>query len=133
MLSDAEAIEAVRRASQRSANLVHSEMKHGLNTLAAIAATAPFVGLFGTLLGIANSFPGCSGEWSWCMAAIFERLAQSLAPTALGLFVAVPALWFYRYLSSQLEVFDVEMESASVELLNHLAIHLERRNQLRPQ
>src|SRR5712692_5243865 len=112
-LSDAEVIEAVKRASRRSANLVHIEMKQGLNSLATIASAAPFVGLLGTLLGIVNSSPGCSGERSFCMAVMFERLSESLLPTALGLLVAIPALWGYKYLSSQVEAFDTEMENAS--------------------
>ncbi len=120
MLSDADVIEAVKRALRRSANVVHIDLKRGLNSLATIASAAPFVGLLGTLLGIANSFPGCGSEQSACMAAIFERLSESLVPTALGLLVAIPALWGYKYLSSQVEAFDTEMENASGELVNHL-------------
>jgi biopolymer transport protein ExbB/TolQ len=90
------------------------------------------VGLFGTVLGIVNSFVGCGAAKSTCMAAVFERLSESLVPTALGLLVAIPTLWCYKYLSSEVEAFDLEMENASVELLNYLIIHLGRRSQLQP-
>jgi biopolymer transport protein ExbB/TolQ len=128
LLSDAAMIKAVERGSGRSAAVVHGEMKRGLNSLATIASTAPWVGLFGTILGIANSFPGCSGERSTCMAAIAERLSESFVPTALGLLVAIPALWCYKYLRTELGAFDIEMENVSVGLVNYRAIHLGRRS-----
>ncbi len=123
LLSDAQVIDSVRRRCRRSADAVHGEMKRGLHGLATIASTAPFVGLFGTLLGIVNSFPGCSGEKSACMAAVMERLSESLVPTELALLVALPALLSYRYLRSELEAIDVEMENASLDLMNRLALH----------
>ncbi len=132
LLSGPEVIEAVKRGSRRSATVVHREMKRGLNSLATIASTAPFVGISGTVSGIVNSFPGCGADRSTCMAAVFERLSGSLVPTALGLLVAIPALWCYKYLSSQMEVFDREMENASVESVNHLVIHFGRRNLVQP-
>jgi len=55
-------LDAVKRASARAAIAVHAEMKRGLNSLASIAATAPLVGVFGTLLGIVNSFPALGTE-----------------------------------------------------------------------
>jgi biopolymer transport protein ExbB len=128
LLSHAEVIEAVRRRSRRSANLVHIEMAQGLESLASIASTAPLIGLLGTVLGFVRAFPGCSGEWSGCMAAVFERLAEVLAPGALGLFVGVVALWCFKYSDSRMEAFDLEMENATAELLSHLSIHLKRRN-----
>jgi biopolymer transport protein ExbB/TolQ len=66
------------------------------------------------------------------MAAVFERLSQSLAPTALSFLVALPAFWCYKYLWSQVETFDLEMENASVQLVNCLMVHLGRRRQLQP-
>jgi biopolymer transport protein ExbB/TolQ len=54
------------------------------------------------------------------MAAIFERLSQSLVPAALALVVALAAMWCYKYLLAEVEAFDSEMESASLQLINHL-------------
>jgi biopolymer transport protein ExbB/TolQ len=96
-------------------------MKRGLNSLATIASIAPFLGLFGTVLGIVNSFGGCGCSKETYRAAIFEGLSQSFVPTALGLLVAVPALWCYKYLSSDAEAFDSEMENKALELLNFVA------------
>lgn len=89
-------------------------------SLATIACLAPWVGLFGTILGIVNSFQGISGErWS-NYAAICEGLSESMWPTAFGLMVGLVALWWYRYLEERLQALDQEMESASLELLNQL-------------
>lgn len=110
-------IEAVRRATGSSAAVVHRRMSRGLSSLATVAATAPFFGLFGTVVGIVNSCPGCGGEKSACLAAVVELLSQSLAPTTMGLLVAVPALWCYKYLRS-----EIEMENASLELANQLSM-----------
>jgi biopolymer transport protein TolQ len=127
-VSDAELIEAVKRACARSAAVVHEEMKQGLNSLATIASTASWVGLFGTLLGMADSFKGVGAEKSAIMAAITQSLSESLMPAAMGLLVAISASWFYKYLSGEMESFDLEMENASLELISHLAIYIRRRN-----
>jgi hypothetical protein len=116
-----EVLQAVRRASKRSSAVVHEEMKQGLYSLATITSLAPWVGLFGTILGILNSFRGISGERTATMAAIFESLSESLWSTAFGLLVGVTALWCYRYLEDRLQTFDHEMEGASLELLNQLS------------
>jgi hypothetical protein len=89
--------------------------------LATIASLAPWVGLFGTVLGIFNSFGGIDGEKTALMAAFAERLSRSLWPTAFGLAVGLISLWFYRYLSGRLHAFDLEMENASLDLLNQLS------------
>lgn len=123
----ANAIEAARRASTRSAAVVHGELKRGVSSLATIASTAPWIGLFGTVLGIDNSFPGFGADRATIMAAIFQGLSESFVPAAMGLLVAVPALWFYKYLSGELEGLNMEMETASLELTNFLGIHVGRR------
>lgn len=97
-------------------------MKRGLNSLAPIASIAGWAGLFGTVLGIVNSFPGCGGERSACMAAADERLSDSFVPTGLGLLVALPALWGYRFLCREMDALDMEMENASLELVNYLTV-----------
>jgi biopolymer transport protein ExbB len=109
------------RASTRSASLVHREMKRGLNSLASIAATAPLVGFFGTVMGMFRSFSGGSTERGTLMRGFAKSLSESLVPTALGLSVAVLAFCFYKYLSARLENFDVEMQNASLELIDELA------------
>jgi hypothetical protein len=107
---------------KRSAAIVHRQMRQGLNSLATVAYIAPLVGIFGTLIGIVNSFPGITGEKHTVMMATFARLSDACVPTALGLLVGVPSLWFYKYLADRLACFDREMENASLELVNLLIV-----------
>jgi MotA/TolQ/ExbB proton channel family len=117
-----EVLQLVSRASKRSSAVVHEEMKGELYSLATIASLAPWVGIFGTILGIVNSFGGgVTGEKTAIMAAFAKRLSESLWPTAFGLLVGLVSLWFYLYLSSKLRTIDLEMENASLELLNLLS------------
>ena len=112
----------IMRASARSAAIVHAGMREGLNGLATIAGIAPWLGLFATVLGIANSFVGGSfNPPSIGLAIVADRLSGSMWPTAFGLLVGLTSLWSYRYLTSRLETFDREMEIASLELINQLA------------
>src|SRR5271165_5504729 len=99
-------------AGERAASTVHFELNRGLTSLATIASLAPFVGLFGTVLGIMNSFRviGASTHLTG-FGAVAHGIAESLGTTALGLLVAIPAVWFYHYLRGQLEAFDAEMQS----------------------
>jgi len=131
LLSDAEAIKVAQQAMRRSANAVHGEMQRGLKILASIAATAPLVGVLGTVVGITYSFRGYGISRSAIMAAVSEEIAEALLPTAFALFVAVPTLWCYKYLSSKLEAFDIEVKNESLDLVNYLIICLGRRKQLR--
>ena len=100
--------------------MVHEEMRVGLYGLATIACLAPWIGLFGTVLGMSNSFPGFNGSRSSFLALLFDLLSESFWPAAFGLAVGLMSLWFYRYLTARLEAFDIEMENASLDLLNHL-------------
>jgi biopolymer transport protein ExbB/TolQ len=114
------ALKAAKRASARSAAVVHRELKRGLNSLATIASTAPWVGFFGTILGIHNSFGAVNGSKESIMANIFDGLSQAFVPCAFGLIVALVAMWCYKYLLAEVEAFDSEMEGASLQLINDL-------------
>ena len=116
-----EALNAAKRASARSAAIVHGKMKRGLNSLATIASTAPWIGLLGTVRGFHDSFRGCDCSKESLLAVIFDGLSLALVPTALGIMVALAAMWCYKYLLTEVEAFDLEMESVSLELINHLA------------
>jgi biopolymer transport protein ExbB/TolQ len=114
-----EVIEAAKRGLERSVAIVHAEMKRGLGGLATIGATAPFVGLFGTVLGIIHAFQGMSAQKTSGLSAVAGGIAEALITTAFGLFVAVPAVWTYNYFNSRVEAFDVEMDNSSMELINY--------------
>jgi biopolymer transport protein ExbB/biopolymer transport protein TolQ len=114
-----EEIEASKRALDRSEAIVHAELKRGISSLATIGSTAPFVGLFGTVVGIINAFKGIATEKSAGLGAVSAGISEALVTTAVGLFVAVPAVWMYNYFTSKLEAFDVEMGNSSSELIDY--------------
>ena len=114
-----EEIEASKRALDRASAIVHAELKRGISGLATIGSSAPFVGLFGTVLGIINAFKGISTEKSTGLGAVAGGISEALVTTALGLLVAIPAVWMYNYYTSKVESFDVEMENSSSELVDY--------------
>jgi len=118
-VSEQEVVDAAKRGLERSVAIVHAELKRGLSGLATIGSTAPFVGLFGTVVGIINAFKGISQEKATGLAAVAGGIAEALVTTAIGLFVAVPAVWAYNYFTNKVEAFDVEMDNSSMELVNY--------------
>lgn len=112
-------IEAAKRAIERATAKTNSDMKKGLSTLATIGATAPFVGLFGTVVGIINAFKGMATTGSGGIGAVAGGIAEALVTTAFGLFVAIPAVWFYNYFQNKTDLLDIEMANASSELVDH--------------
>src|SRR6202034_4063376 len=118
-VGDEEVIEAAKRGLERSVAIVHAEMKRGLSGLATIGSTAPFVGLVGTVVGIINAFKGISANKSTGLGAVAGGISEALVTTAIGLFVAIPAVWMYNYFSNKIEAFDVEMGNSSSELIDY--------------
>ncbi len=112
-------IEASRRALQRATAVGVEDLKRGLGGLATIGATAPFVGLFGTTVGIINAFAGMSQAEDTGLAAVAGGISEALVATAIGLFVAVPAVWMYNYFTGKIESFVVEMDNSSSELIDY--------------
>jgi len=122
-----EEIEASKRALERSEAIVHAELKRGVATLATIGSTAPFVGLLGTVVGIINAFQGISSQKSTGLGAVAGGISEALVTTAIGLFVAIPAVWMYNVFTSRIESFDVEMGNSSSELIDYFL----KRSQMR--
>ena len=118
-VSDEELIDAAKRGLERSVAIVHAEMKRGLSGLATIGSTAPFVGLFGTVLGIIHAFNGIETSKASGLSAVAGGISEALVTTAFGLLVAVPAVWAYNYFTNKVEAFDVEMDNSSMELINY--------------
>ena len=123
-----ETIEASKRALERAEAIVHAELKRGLGGLATIGSTAPFVGLFGTVVGILNAFRGIASSKATGLAAVAGGISEALVTTAVGLFVAIPAVMMFNYLTGRVEAFDVEMDNSSSELVDYF---LKRRNLVR--
>ena len=114
-----EDIEASQRALERAEAIVHAELKRGISGLATIGSTAPFVGLFGTVVGIINAFKGISTEKTTGLGAVAGGISEALVTTAIGLFVAIPAVWMFNYFTGKIEAFDVEMGNSSSELIDY--------------
>jgi biopolymer transport protein ExbB/biopolymer transport protein TolQ len=112
-------VDTVRRAIQRATALTANDLKKGVSSLATIGSTAPFVGLLGTVVGVINAFQGIAATGSGGIGAVSAGIAEALVETALGLFVAIPAVWFYNYLTGRVEYFNVEMDNSSSELVDY--------------
>ena len=118
-LSREDLVDTVRRAIQRASALTANDLKKGVASLATIGATAPFVGLLGTVVGIITAFQGIASQGSGGLGAVSAGISEALIETALGLVVAIPAVWFYNYLTGRIEYFNVEMDNASSELVDY--------------
>ena len=118
-LSREDLVDTVRRAIQRASALTANDLKKGVASLATIGATAPFVGLLGTVVGIITAFQGIAATGSGGLGAVSAGISEALVETALGLVVAIPAVWFYNYLTGRIEYFNVEMDNSSSELLDY--------------
>src|ERR1700758_754282 len=114
-----EQIEASKRALERAEAIVHAELKRGLGGLATIGSTAPFVGLFGTVMGILNAFREISTQKATGLGAVAGGISEALVTTAIGIFVAIPAVMVFNYFAGRVEAFDVEMDNSSSELIDY--------------
>ena len=119
VLEREDVVDSVRRAIQRASALTAADLKKGMGSLATIGATAVFVGLLGTTLGVINAFQGIAATGSGGLGAVSAGIAEALVGTAVGLFVAIPAVWFYNALTSKIEFFAVEMDNSSSELVDY--------------
>lgn len=116
---DFDVVESGKRAIERETLMTTAEMKKGLGNLATISTTAPFIGLFGTVVGIIHAFQGMAISGSGGLGAVSAGIAEALATTAFGLFVAIPAVWLYNHFINKIERFQVEMSNASSELVDY--------------
>jgi biopolymer transport protein ExbB/TolQ len=96
------------------------QLKSGLGFLATIGSTAPFIGLFGTVVGIINAFRNIAATGSGGMSVVSGGIAEALVSTALGIFVAIPAVVAFNSFTGKIETFHVEMNRASSQLVNCL-------------
>ena len=113
-------INSAERAVDRQMLILQSELRRGMGVLATVGATAPFVGLLGTTMGIVNSFTGMAMTGSGGLGAISSGIAEALITTAGGLAVAIPAVWFFNYFQTKIDNLTVEMTYTSKELIDFL-------------
>lgn len=116
------AVESAERMVMRGQIRLATELKHRLSALATIGATAPFVGLLGTVVGITNSFMGIARSGGGGIEAVAGGVGEALITTAVGLVVAIPALWLYNYFIARLEELFGELAYVSDELIDWLSL-----------
>jgi len=114
-------INSVERSVEREMLIESADLKRGLGILATTGATAPFVGLLGTVMGIVNAFTGMAASGGGgSLASVSAGIAEALITTAFGLLVAIPAVWLYNYFTTKIDFLSVEMTYTSKELIDYL-------------
>ncbi len=113
-------INSAERAVEREMLMNIVLLKRGLGVLATVGATAPFVGLLGTTMGIVNAFTGMAASGSGGIGAISAGVAEALVTTAFGLLVAIPAVWAYNYFQTKIDNLTAEMTYSSKEMIDYL-------------
>lgn len=121
----AEEIAGVQRTAELGALEQVAQLRQGLGVLATTGATAPFVGLLGTVVGVVNAFSGMALAGGGGIAVISAGIAEALVATAIGLLVAIPAVWLYNYFTNRIEFIAMELNYAAEGLVDFLAGPLE--------
>lgn len=117
-LSTEEQIETAHRGCTRASNVFTQELKRGTSVLATIATSSPFIGLFGTIFGIINAFRGMAVTGSGGIGAVSQGIAEALITTALGIGVAIIALWCYNFLTTRIDIYNSEMANTTSEIVD---------------
>ena len=111
-------IENIERALDRARTTAITELEARVPFLGTTASAAPFIGLFGTVWGIMNSFRNIGAKGAANLATVAPGIAEALIATAIGLFAAIPAVMAYNYFSRRIRVLATEMENFSSDFLN---------------
>ncbi|HEY3351677.1 MAG TPA: MotA/TolQ/ExbB proton channel family protein [Polyangia bacterium] len=122
-MSDLGDLENIQRALNRAAGTEITAMETFVPFLATAGSAAPFIGLFGTVLGIMKSFRDIGGMGSASLVVVGPGIAEALITTAIGLVAAVPAVMAYNYFVRRIRVLSSEMESFSSDFLNIVKRH----------
>lgn len=111
-------LEAVDRALLRAASIELGRLERRLPFLATTASITPFIGLFGTVIGIMIAFQRIGATGSTNLAVVAPGISEALVATAAGLFAAIPAVYFYNYFTSRVKDFSSTMDDFALEFLN---------------
>jgi len=117
-LSIEEQIQTAQRGCERAATMFTQELKRGLNILATVATSAPFIGLFGTIAGIINAFRGMALTGSGGIGAVAQGIAEALITTAFGIGVAIIALWCFNLLTTRIDTYGAEMSNTTSQIVD---------------
>jgi len=118
-LGDFDLIDAVNRQMERAKERATANLKRGLTVLATVGSTAPFVGLLGTVVGIINAFQGLSSDGGGGLSSVAGGISEALVATAVGLFVAIPAVAAFNLLNGRVEAFQIDMNDIASEIIDH--------------
>lgn len=116
-------LEFARRELERRLEDLAAEARKGMGFLASVGSTAPFIGLFGTVIGIIVAFQGIAAAGGGGIEAVSAGIAEALIVTAIGLAVAITSVLIFNYLSKRFDKLDMAMQHAAGELLDHLEAH----------
>jgi len=111
-------ITAVDRALLRASSIEVNKLERRVTFLATTASITPFIGLFGTVWGIMTAFMNIGAQGSTDLAVVSQPIAEALIATALGLFAAIPAVYFYNHFTSKVKTYASEMDDFALEFLN---------------
>lgn len=111
-------INVIQRALSRASSVELTKLERNMSWLATTASVSPFIGLFGTVLGIITAFTGLGNQGTATIRAVAPGIAEALIATAAGLFAAIPAVIAYNYFVHQLKEFGSAMDDFSLEFLN---------------
>jgi biopolymer transport protein ExbB len=117
-LGEFDVVDAVNRVIDRAKEREVASLKKGLGGLASISSAAPFIGLFGTVVGIINAFRAMASTGQGGLGAVSAGISEALFTTAAGLLVAIPAVMSFNYFTNTIESFVVDMNEVSSELLS---------------
>lgn len=120
--NDAAAIEFVRRDLSRKLDELAAEARKGMGFLATVGSTAPFVGLFGTVIGIIVAFTGIAESGGGGLDAVSAGIAEALIVTAIGLIVAIFSVWIFNYLNGHFDKLDMRLQHAAGELIDFMEL-----------
>jgi biopolymer transport protein TolQ len=116
--TDLGGIDNIARALRRATTSEITRLEKYLTFLATTGATAPFIGLFGTVWGIMTAFKGIGETGSASLAVVAPGIAEALIATAIGLVAAIPAVMGYNHFQNRIKVLIAEMDNFSTEFLN---------------
>ena len=114
------AIELCRRSLERGTEELGAQARRGMGLLASVGSTSPFIGLFGTVIGIITAFQGIAASGGGGIAAVSAGIAEALIVTAVGLVVAIFAVLVFNYLSAKMDQVDMQMQHAMGSMVDNL-------------
>jgi biopolymer transport protein TolQ len=117
-------VDTVARALERQAQRETEELRRGQGLLGTVSSTAPFVGLLGTVIGIVTACQQMAATGAGGLATVSAGIAEALVTTAIGLLVAIPAVFAFNYLQGWVDARAVDIAESSNEFLDLVARHL---------